>query len=384
MKIMQLGKYYFPFRGGIETVVQNLSEGLKDSGLDIKVLCSNEMRKGERKSGLQIEVIKSARYGVLFSQPISPGLFFLMREYAKWADVMHFHTPNPMLEFLSLFVEKQGPWVATYHADVLNKKMLMPFYRPILRAFLSRLDRIIVPTINHILFSPHLREFQHKCQIIPFGVEPRDFLLTQEISQQQNKWKQQFQDFFLFVGRLVPYKGLEVAMHALAQVPDAKLVLVGNGPMRESLESSIRSLGIEKRVHFLGHVNETELKGLLHACRGLILPSITSAENFGLVQLEAMACSKPVITTNLRSGVPLVGEHQKTCFIVEPGRPSALAEAIHQLQQAPQLANEMGLAGLNRVQNHFTMKMMIDGHMNLYRELLSATEDVPLSLPKVA
>src|SRR5215207_7920837 len=109
---------------------------------------------------------------------------------------------------------------------------------------------------------------------------------------------------------MVPYKGLDVLMKSMVDV-DASLVLVGDGPQRAALETLARELGVAHKVLFAGEVDDDDLLAWYHACDLFVLPSTTRAEAFGVVQTEAMACGKPVISTALPTGVPWVNRHME-------------------------------------------------------------------------
>ena len=176
----------------------------------------------------------------------------------------------------------------------------------------------------------------------------------------------------LFVGRLVPYKGVEILIRALENVK-ARLWIVGTGPLEASLKNLVREKGIADRVLFLGHVPDEDLVTYYHACDLFALPSITNQEMFGLVQLEAMACSKPVISTTVPTGVPWVNQHGKTGYTVTPGNSAELKQAIQRLLSSPQLRDEMGAAGRARVQRHFTSTRMAEGILQVYQETLNVS-----------
>ncbi len=114
-----------------------------------------------------------------------------------------------------------------------------------------------------------------------------------------------------------------------------------------------------------------------------MLPSITNAEMFGVVQLEAMACRKPVISTNLPTGVSWVNQHGKTGYVVSPGNAEELAQCIQHLINNPQLREEMGEAGRMRVEQHFTSAKMAEAMLQVYQEMLNepCRSAVPASLP---
>ena len=119
----------------------------------------------------------------------------------------------------------------------------------------------------------------------------------------------------LCVGRLVSYKGVEFLIRALESIK-ARLWIIGSGPLEASLKNLAREKGLADRIEFLGQLSDEEVVRYYHACDVFVLPSITNAEMFGVVQLEAMACRKPVISTNLPTGVPWVNQHGKTGYVL--------------------------------------------------------------------
>ena len=139
-----------------------------------------------------------------------------------------------------------------------------------------------------------------------------------------------------------------------------KVLIVGDGPQRENLEKLIAEYKLENKVELLGKVTDPHtFVGLYHGCELLVLPSVTPNENFGVVQLEAMACSKPVVTTNLKSGVPAVGEKGKTCLIVEPRDADQLAKAMTMIFNNPELKKRLGECGRKRFDELFTWQIKI-------------------------
>ena len=171
----------------------------------------------------------------------------------------------------------------------------------------------------------------------------------------------------LFVGRLVPYKGVDVLLEALSGL-NADAVIVGDGPLRPRLEALARELGVSNRVRFLGSVADAELAALYRACHVFVLPSVTRQEAFGVVQLEAMAAGRPVVSTDLGTGVGWVNRHGETGYVVPPRDPVALRDALGRLLADPELQRSMGDAAMRRVRSAFTVERMIDDILALYRE----------------
>lgn len=132
-----------------------------------------------------------------------------------------------------------------------------------------------------------------------------------------------------------------------------------------------RHLGLGARVAFLGRVGDEELVALYHACDVFVLPAIHRSESWGAVQVEAMACSKPVVCTELGTGTSFVNLHGITGLVVPPKDSTALANAICTLLQDRQLRREMGQRARDRAYNEFSLPAMIDRITSLYQQILA-------------
>jgi glycosyltransferase involved in cell wall biosynthesis len=124
------------------------------------------------------------------------------------------------------------------------------------------------------------------------------------------------------------------------------------------------------RVVFTGEIDESELLALYHACDMFVLPSVTRAEAFGMVQLEAMACGKPVISTDLPSGVPWVNQHGESGLVVSPSDARALRGAIETLARDAALRHRLGTGARLRVEREFTAARMAERTLSLYTSIL--------------
>jgi rhamnosyl/mannosyltransferase len=169
------------------------------------------------------------------------------------------------------------------------------------------------------------------------------------------------------VGRLVPYKGFEFLLQAMKHV-NADLLLIGSGPEREQLQKMTERFGISGKAHLLGQVED--LAPYYKASRLMVLPSITRAEAFGMVQVEAMAAGLPVVNTSLNSGVAEVSLHGVTGITVPPKDANALAEAINLLLSNEEMRMKYGQAAKIRAQEEFSVRRMAETTLELYREVL--------------
>ena len=144
MKVLHVGKFYYPEVGGIETVARTLSEGLVQKGVQVTVLSySNEVKSIEHLSLNGVEVIRAPFQLKLLSQPISWPYLQTLSSLSSSYDLLHFHTPNPLAEAASLTYRNLPLYVVSYHADVLKQKLALSLYNPVLRRFLRRAGRIL-------------------------------------------------------------------------------------------------------------------------------------------------------------------------------------------------------------------------------------------------
>jgi rhamnosyl/mannosyltransferase len=173
------------------------------------------------------------------------------------------------------------------------------------------------------------------------------------------------------VGRLVPYKGLDVLIEALAGL-DATAMIVGDGAQAMRLRRLVVARGLADRVIFTGSISRERLRVLLHAARVFAFPSLTAKETFGIAQLEAMAAGLPIVNTALPSGVPTIARHGIEALTVPPGDPARLAEAIRHLLDSPGLAASLGRAGKARAMAEYDQSLFIDRMHALYAESLVA------------
>lgn len=369
IKVLQVNKLYFPHIGGVEKVVQDVAEGLKDR-VNMKVLVCSNKGKARIENINGVEVNRAGSFGIYFSMPLSLSFFPKLRQLSADRDILHFHTPFPLGDaayFLSGFKGKVIVW---WHSDIVRQKKMMKLYEPLMYKFLKRADCIIVATEGHINGSRYLAQFRDKCIIIPYGVNIDSFTHINSKTaipavQQDNRAKK-----VLFIGRLIYYKGVDVLLDAFSRVQGAQLYIAGDGPLRQQLENQASSLGISGKVHFLGRQSDENIKALLNDCDIFVLPSVANSEAFGIVQIEAMACSKPVINTSLPTGVPYVSIHGQTGLTVPPGNAEALAAAMQRLIDNDAERTEMGIRAKERVYKHFTMEKMLDSVYKLYADIM--------------
>lgn len=369
MKILQVNKLYYPEIGGIEKTLQQISEGLNDT-VDLKVLVCQKRGRGATELVNGVEVHRSGSLGVVSSVPISFSFLWNLRKMSKGRDVVQYHLPFPLGDLGCLLSGYHGKVVAYWHSDVVKQKKWMILYKPVMKRFLQRADVILVGAGGIIEGSCYLDPYREKCKVVPFAVTDDILRAGGNYLTQCGYQKRKKSINFLFIGRLVYYKGCSVLLKAFAGLGgDAILTIVGEGDLREELERQTEVYKLVDRVFFKGHVNDSEMKRCMEEADVFVFPSVERSEAFGLVQLEAMAYGMPVINTRLPSGVPEVSIHGETGLTVAPGSVEELAEALEWMVTHPQERLEMGKEARKRVEEKYTQAIMIGNIRRIYEEL---------------
>lgn len=359
-------------------MVQQLAEGL--SGVtDTKVLVCRTRGKTVVENVNGVEIYRASSLGVLSSLPISLSFLWKFRKMSKDRDIVHIHMPFPLGDLACWLSGYQGKVVLWWHSDIVRQKKMMKLYRPLMEWLLRRADAIVVATQGHIEGSWYLKPYADKCVVIPYGVD-------NHIEEQAGLWIQKEKENtenetirFLFVGRFVYYKGCRVLLEAFAKVaennPKIRLDLVGSGPMEEELKEMAEKYEILEKVQFHANVEDEELVRYFQNCDVFVLPSIARSEAFGLVQIEAMAFGKPVINTNLPSGVPYVSLDKVTGITVPPDDIGELARAIQYMAEHPREREQMGIQARERVEENYRMDLMLKEVQKLYEQLAEGDEE---------
>lgn len=334
MKILQVNKLYFPSIGGIETVTKDFAEyfnGRDDIEVNNLVCRLSGERCAENINGVTTH--RAATWSVKFGMPISLDFFFLFAKLIQTADVVLLHHPFP-LAFVAYWLFGRGKrLVIWYHSDILRQKFLKIPFEPFLRFGLRKADCILVSNHTIIKESPALRLYADKCRVAYFGVNLERFEPTVEVRQQADAIRSRLGGpLILSVGRLVPYKGFCYLIEAMKSVA-AKLLIIGGGPLESALRGQIVESGLADKVRIEPSV--PDLAPYYHACDVFALASCQNTEVFGIVQIEALACGKPVINTALSTGVPEVSLHQYSGYTVPPGDPHAFANALQAIFSDP-------------------------------------------------
>ncbi|MBB4868200.1 rhamnosyl/mannosyltransferase [Pseudomonas nitritireducens] len=366
MKILHFYKAFgLEQYGGVEMFIRHLTHATAIQGCENTVLSlakepmqpvtTSSFRLVQAKQDMQI-----ASTGFSWS---SLGTFSRL---AKQADVIHYHFPWPFMDLVHLLKGLGKPSVVTYHSDIVRQKALLQLYRPLMRAFLGRVDSIVATSPNYLESSAVLLRYKHKACSIPIGLEQG--LYPRPDAAEVGKLHRLYGErFFLFVGVLRYYKGLHYLLEAMRGSP-WPLLIVGAGPMGRKLMQMAIQHGLHN-VHFLGQVSEQEKIDLMWACYGVIFPSHLRSEAFGIGLLEGAMMGKPLICIEIGTGTSFINRHGETGIVVPPANATALREAMKTLWGSPQLAQQYGQAARARFLSTFTASTMGQAYTDLYRRV---------------
>jgi len=379
MKIVQTPVRFYPYIGGVENYVYNLSKNLVKMGHEVKVICANEVggrMKNEKNSGVEIiEGIKVERLkyiGKIANTNITPSL--LIKLLKEDFDIIHAHLPTPWSADWSAVVSKikNRPIVLTYYNDIVGKgfaRYISKIYNRIpLKLLLKIATKIIIIQPKYVERSPYLRKYRDKVKVIPVGVDTARF-------KPLNLKKEENTLFFLSIlDEFHRYKGLDTLLRALvkvkSEIPDVKLWVGGSGTLMEYYREMAKGLGLEKNVEFLGFIPDGRLVEYYNRCSAFVLPSTNpEQEGFGIVLLEAMACGTPVITTDI-VGVADDIMGVRAGEVVEPGDIDSLSEAIVKMLKNAELAN-IGKNGKKLVEEKYSWDKIANEMLKVYEECLA-------------
>lgn len=366
MKVLHVGKFYPPHMGGIETHLQTLCGELRHS-MDLRVIVASESRSPVEETLDGVRVSRLPTWATLAAAPLCPEMVSQIRH--SDADLVHIHLPNPTAVLAYLASGYRGSLIVTYHSDTVRQKVLGPLFAPFVHRTLRRASAIIATSPDYRKTSAVLAQHLDRCHVIPYGIAVDQFARedTGAVAELRQRYGERL---IVSVGRLVYYKGFEYLIRAMQQVR-GKLLIVGDGPLREKLQALAADLDLLDKVVLSGEIQNEQVAPYYHAARVFALASVARSEAFGIVQIEAMAAGLPVVNTQLDSGVPFVSLHGKTGLTVPPADPDALAAALNRLLDDEQLRQSLGRAATLRAQQEFSLEAMTSKTLALYESVLS-------------
>jgi len=309
MKITHICKYIDPIKGGIETVTSQFVDVI-DSHFKCEqflIVYNKKKQKASLKNSKNIFIKYSFNPIVLFSQPLSLTYLFNAISSVRKSNYIHVHLPNFFGIFILLISTNLSnkKIILHWHSDVIGKNILLKFLYPLQYIILKRSYKIIVTSPNYFNGSIYLKKFKNKCHIVPLNLNPLDDDILKD-----NKTLKIFS-----IGRHVNYKGFEILVKSISFLKnyDINLTLAGDGPQKNKIVKLVNELNLTSKINIVGKISEYEKNNYLQNSDVFVLPSISKAEAFGVVLLEAMNYNMALVTTNIEdSGMNYVNKNHIT------------------------------------------------------------------------
>jgi len=366
MRILHFYRTYYPNTfGGIEQVIYQIAE--KSASLDVETKVLTLSANPPQTIAFAHHEVHQVKLGMqIASNGFSWQALCAFKALAEWADVVHYHYPWPFMDLVHFATRCRKPTVVSYHSDIVRQRKLAKVYAPLQKAFLHNVDRIVAASPNYLESSQTLQDYRQKTVVIPYGLDESLSMPADEKTIQ--KWQEKLPPrFFLFVGVLRYYKGLDVLLAAM-RGNVFPVVIAGGGSEENRLRDLARQWNLTN-LYFLGELPDQDKNALLSLCHGFVFPSNVRSEAFGISLLEAAMFGKPMISCEIGTGTTFVNLHEQTGLVTPPNDSRAFADAMQFLWDHPDRAQEMGRAARERYVQHFTADQMAQAYYRLYREL---------------
>jgi len=374
MKVVHVFKTYYPDTyGGMEETIRQLCLQTSQRGVsNTVVILSNKITEPET---LERPECRLVRFPVTFdvaSTPCSFSLFRTFRDLTRDADLIHYHFPWPIADLMHVFCRIQTPYIITYQSDIVKQKILKRLYSPLKHRFLAGARLISVATPQYMESSKVLSRHRELCRLMPLGLDEAHYPAIDEKRLQH--WKDRLgSGFFLFVGVLRYYKGLEYLIRALPGT-NFRIVIVGDGPMKDALSAEARKLDVQNQIIFTGYLSNGDKVCLYPLCAAFVFPSHLRSEAYGISLLEASIFRRCLISCEINTGTSHINKHGETGFVVEPANPDALRVVMGKIASSPEMARTMGDAARQRFEKYFSADQMGKICLSLYREALDQSK----------
>ena len=377
MNIAHIVCSFPPYRGGIGNSALHLAAATADFGHEVTVITPDYGLDRSKTDDLKQELtkLKVERLKPIFSfgnAAYLPQLAWSLSSY----DIVHLHYPFYGAAEAILLAKIFRPnlkLILHYHMDNrapglkgLIFKAYKKIFFPILFHSADFVTCASLDYIKHSDIAKYLDSKPHKFAQIPFGVNQALFKSGKEPSASRN---------LLFVGGLDAahyFKGVDVLIQALALVNHKntawQLTIVGRGELQKRYASLAASLGLSAQISFVTNASNEQLVTYYQSSRCLILPSINRNEAFGLVLLEAMACGRPVLASNL-PGVRSVFTNNQEGLLLRPGSAADLADKIVKILASDELTNRLGRAGEQLTKTYYNWQQAGNKLNELYHRV---------------
>ena len=368
--------------GGAGTYAQAVVNGLRRRGVDVFVVTRGDQNDYDEKT-FRVPTSNSPYWRRLFFMKSAMSMLHGLNRLWKF-DLVHFNEPHVVLERLNL------PTVCTLHSSQVNEIKTMLADLETLNTMVNIRDLILKSPVGSVFDvftahttkkiicpSAHLARLimsycfvrEDRVSVIPNGINLEELDKTDDSDTTiLGKYDLEVDNYILFVGRLSVSKGVQYLIEAFRSIkkeyPNLMLVIVGTGDFENRLKSIANG---RKDVVFTGYVDSLKDKKVLYK-NSLFVAVPSLYEAFPMVVLEAMACSKVVVASEI-GDVPLLIRHGRNGFLSKPGDSKSLERYIRMLCKDGNLRKSMGSFARELVEKEFAVDKMIDETLKVYESL---------------
>lgn len=367
MKVLHVYRTCYPeTKGGLEQAIRYICKGSSEQGIKNTILTLGSENKEYDFEGSRIIVVN--KDFEISSNGFSFSLINRFRELSKQHDIIHYQYPWPTGDLLSLIAPKK-PSLVSYQSDIVKQKLLKKIYLPLEQHFLTKVDRIIASSPQYAQTSENLIKHADKVDVIPLAIDESTYPSVSANNLQ--KWESRVgRDFFLFVGVLRYYKGLQYLLEA-AKLNGLPIVIAGDGPERANLEMYIEKHSLTN-VTLVGFISEEDKVALHTLSKAFVFPSHLRSEAFGISLVEAQMFGKPIVSADIGTGSSYVNINGETGLTVPPADGSQFSEAMQKLENDVSLCQKLGSSARQHFDKEFTAKRYADSYITLYHKLISS------------
>lgn len=384
MNILILSQFFSTTKGGGEYVFKTIAQIMAQAGHKVWVI-TNEVKNEEYVESKNLKIIRIGS-AIEYKGGIPPtfleNISFVINAFLEGRkivknhkiDAIHSNNFSPALAGSLISSFCNIPHITTIHDvfSIYDKEFWKKWGN---QNNVSKINSFLIP-----FFEKLMMKFSFKCihtvseasknDILKLGTKKPIWVIQNHIIDMEPISIKSKNNQFLYIGRLVFYKNVEVVLKAIPIVvkkyPDVKLVIAGDGPHKQVLKKLVTKLKIEKNVNFVGYVTPEQKTKFLAESIALLFPSLI--EGFGLVILEAFQQQKPVVVSKIPPMSDIVDDY-KTGLLVDPHKKEKWAEAIIWLIQNPDQTKKMGMEGRIVLNTKYSQEIFYKKLLKMYDSL---------------